>query len=91
MELNKYKIEWTAYADEKLNKLDNSIKIRILKFLRKDSVLSNPRSAGKPLQHDLSGLWRYRVDGFRIIVEIKDDVLIVLVVKIDRRDEIYHN
>jgi mRNA interferase RelE/StbE len=51
--------------------------------------LKNPRDFGKSLQGDLSDLWRYRVGDYRIICEIKDEELIILVVAIGHRSKIY--
>lgn len=49
----------------------------------------NPRQTGKALQGDLKGLWRYRVGDYRLIVQIKDDELIILVVELGHHKDIY--
>jgi mRNA interferase RelE/StbE len=51
--------------------------------------LDDPRSTGHSLTGQLSGLWRYRVGDFRIICDIQDQRLVVLVVEIGHRSEIY--
>ena len=51
--------------------------------------MSNPRSAGKALTGPLGGLWRYRVGDFRVICEIQDGALRVLVVQLGNRREVY--
>jgi mRNA interferase RelE/StbE len=76
---------------KRFEKIDNSVKAKIFKFLEKDSILLDPRSSGKQLKYKFGGYWRYRVDNFRVIVEIKDNVLIVVVVAVGKRDEIYHD
>ena len=97
MELNKkrlgyrYKVEWTEIAKKKLDKLDNCIKEQILTFFKKESLLSAPEKTGKPLRHSLAGLWRYRIGNFRVIVKIKNDVLVILIIEIGKRDKIYNN
>jgi mRNA interferase RelE/StbE len=64
---------------------------RILKFLRdRLAKLDNPRSIGKALQGSRLGeFWSYRVGDLRIICKIQDDRLIVLVVRIGHRRDIY--
>ena len=91
MELNKtkYNVRMDGYVRKIFNKLDNSVKSAIIKFFRKEALLSQPRSFGKPLQYELYGLWRYRVGDWRIIAKIQDNVLTILVIDIDKRDEVY--
>jgi mRNA-degrading endonuclease RelE of RelBE toxin-antitoxin system len=50
--------------------------------------LSAPSKTGKPLRHSLVGFWRYRIDNFRAIVKIKNDVLAI---EVGKRDKIYNN
>jgi mRNA interferase RelE/StbE len=82
-------VQWTEDAIEALDGLDNSVRIEIVKFLEKKSTLTNPGSSGKALIGNLAGLHRYRVGKYRIIVKIKDDVLIVLVLNIAHRANVY--
>ena len=83
-------IEFDDKARKELRKLDKASQKEILKYLR-DKVASsgNPRRFGKALQSNLAGLWRYRVRDYRIICNIEDDVLTVLVVRIGHRKKIY--
>ena len=86
-----WKIELSVEADRELNKLDPQHAKRILKFLR-DRVanLENPRSLGKPLQGSRLGeFWRYRVGDYRLICKIEDDRLLVLVLDVGHRREVY--
>lgn len=53
------------------------------------SKLENPRSRGKRLVGNLTGFWRYRVADYRLICQIKDDQLIIIVVEIGHRKNIY--
>ena len=50
---------------------------------------SNPRLHGKGLTANRSGQWRYRVNGYRLIAEIQDDVVVILIVRIAHRREVY--
>ena len=73
-----------------LGKLDRQAKREILAYLdQRIAVSEDPRRFSKALRSELAGLWRYRVRGYRIICQIQDDVLIVLVVAIGHRKNIY--
>lgn len=86
-----WKIEFVDSASRELADLDPQHSKRILKFLRERiAKLDDPRSLGKPLQGAKFGeLWRYRVGDFRIVCKIQDERLIVLVVRIRHRRDIY--
>jgi mRNA interferase RelE/StbE len=83
-----WKIELTASAEKELAKLDKTVARRIIKYLR-DRVAIEPRASGKALRGDHSGLWRYRVGDYRVICEIYDDKISVLVVRVGHRKEAY--
>lgn len=85
-----WRIELSETANKQLAKLDKTEARRITKFLRERLVASdNPRIVGKALSGPLGGLWRYRVGDYRLICEIQDGVLCVLVLKIGNRREVY--
>lgn len=86
-----WKIEFSIEADRQLSKLDPQHAGRIVEFLaERVAKLSDPRSVGKALQGPRFGeLWRYRVGPFRIICKIEDVRLLVLVLRIGDRKEIY--
>ena len=84
-----YKIEWKKEALKELEKLDNSIKIQISKFIDKLQKAESPKMLGKPLKDNLAGYWGYRVGNYRIIAEILDDKLVILIVDIGHRKEVY--
>jgi mRNA interferase RelE/StbE len=50
---------------------------------------ADPRTFGKPLRGELNGLWRYRVQDYRLISELKDDQFIVILVKTGHRSSVY--
>ena len=63
---------------------------RILDYMdQRVAPMEDPRSIGKALQGNLGGLWRYRVGDYRVICEIQDEILCVLVVNLGNRREIY--
>ena len=83
------KIGYSRSVRKKLKKLDNSIKARIFSYMDEVGELSDPRSRGKALTANLSGLWRYRVGKYRLVCKIVDSELVILVVDIAHRKEIY--
>ena len=88
--MKSYKVKLSVAARRKLKKLDSATQARIVNWLEKNlDGCENPRLHGKPLSGKWKGHWRYRVDDYRIIAKIEDDKIIIFVVKIDRRDEIY--
>ena len=72
-----------------MKKLDKQIAKRIVAKLHEISQLEDPRSMGKGLTENKSGLWRYRVGDYRIVADIEDDVLVILVVDVDHRSRVY--
>lgn len=75
-------IEYTRSAETQLRKLDKQIARRILDYMEgRVATLEDPRSLGKALMGPLGGLWRYRVSDCRVICEIRDKRLLILVVK----------
>jgi mRNA interferase RelE/StbE len=83
------RVEFSQTAEKQLKKLDVSVTNKIKKWKRKIESLDNPRAQGKALVENLKGLWRYRVGDYRIVCDIQDDRLIVLVLKIGHRSEVY--
>ncbi len=85
-----WKIEFENDALKDLKKIVAIDQRRITNYL-KNRILSssNPRSLGKPLKGALNSLWRYRIGNYRIVCSIEDHNLIVLVIKIGHRKNIY--
>ena len=83
-------IDYTQTALNQLRKRDKQSARRILDFLdERVAQRDDPRSTGKALTGPLGGLWRYRVGDFRVICEIQDGELRVLVVELGNRREVY--
>ena len=84
-------IKYSDSARKQLKKLDKHSAIRILDFMdERISESGNPRSIGKVLTGPKLGTyWRYRVGDYRIICDIQDGQLCVLVIEIGNRKEIY--
>jgi len=82
-------IEYAESARKQLRKLAKSDARRIVDFMDERVATNDPRRLGKALKGLLDDLWRYRVGDFRIICEIQDGVLTVLVLQIGNRREVY--
>ncbi len=83
-------IEYTATARSQLRKLDKQMARRIVDYMdERVAQLENPRNLGKALTGPMGDLWRYRVGDCRVICEIQDDALRVLVVRVGSRDKVY--
>lgn len=83
-------IDYAATAKAQLRKLDKQTARRILDFMdQRIAALENPRSAGKALTGPLGSLWRYRVGDCRVICDIQDGALRVLVVQLGHRRDVY--
>jgi mRNA interferase RelE/StbE len=83
-------IDYTDTAKTQLRKLDKQAARRILDFMdERIGDRDDPRSTGKALTGPLGGLWRYRVGDFRVICDIQDGALRVLVVQLGNRREVY--
>ena len=83
-------IEYTRTAETQLRKLDRQVARRILDYLGdKIAPLENPRTRGKGLSGPLGELWRYRIGDYRVLCEIQDNVMRILVVEAGHRRQIY--
>lgn len=87
----KWTIEYAASAQKPMRRLDPQVRRRIRDFLStRVASLDDPRQLGGPLQGaHFAGLWRYRVGDYRILVDIQDQIVTVLVVGIGHRGEVY--
>ncbi|MCP9808648.1 type II toxin-antitoxin system RelE/ParE family toxin [Cyanobium sp. HWJ4-Hawea] len=77
-------------ARRQLKKLDRSKAQILLRYLN-SLVLEteDPRQRGKGLTANLTGLWRYRVGNYRVICDIQEDELVVLVLQVAHRSQAY--
>jgi mRNA interferase RelE/StbE len=82
-------LEYTTAAQKALRKLDRQTNARILGRLAEISHLDDPHSRGKALTGNLGGLWRFRVDDWRVIVRIEGQRLVIVVLTVGNRREIY--
>jgi mRNA interferase RelE/StbE len=86
-----WRIELDPAARKELDRLDRPIAQRILRFLAERlAPLEDPRSLGEALKGaKLGELWKYRVGDYRIIADIQDNTVCILIVRIGNRREVY--
>jgi mRNA interferase RelE/StbE len=86
-----WKIEFDPSARRELDKLDKAVATRISKFLyERVAKLDDPRRIGERLQGTLSEFWKYRVGDYRILCSLEQERVVVLVLRIGHRREIYN-
>ena len=81
-------ISFSKGAEKQLYKLDKPVQDRILRYLHQ-RVIHNARGLGKPLVAEKTGFWRYRVGDYRVVAELREKELIVEVIRVGHRKEVY--
>lgn len=85
-----YQVRFEKRAQKALKKMDKHQAGIIMAWMKKNLIgTSNPRAHGKGLTANRSGEWRYRIGDYRIIAHIDDEVMIILVLEIGHRRDIY--
>jgi mRNA interferase RelE/StbE len=85
-----WRVEFDEAAADELRKLGGEERRRALAYLRsRIATVEDPRRFGKALTADLRGLWRYRVGDVRIVVRIEDEDVVVLVLRVAQRRDVY--
>jgi len=85
----KYEVAYAQQAVRELRKLDRHTRDLIMSWIEKNLVgCSDPRRYGKGLTANRSGQWRYRIGGYRLIAEIDDGKVTILLLSIGHRREI---
>jgi mRNA interferase RelE/StbE len=83
-------INFSEVALKQLKKLDKQVTKRIIDYLEnRISTAEDPKLQGKALSYNKSGLWRYRVGDYRVICQINDETITILVLGIGHRKDIY--
>lgn len=84
---------WTIRVSDKAQKqiecLDNTARKQVLNYLARIEQLDNPRQLGRNLQGQYSHLWRYRAGNYRILCRIQDDEVIIDIVYVAHRRNVY--
>jgi mRNA interferase RelE/StbE len=86
-----WQIEIDEAAKKELGKLDPQVARRVIQFLRtRLQSLKDPRIVGQALKgSELGDFWKYRMGDIRIISSIEDEILVILVLRVGNRKEIY--
>ncbi len=88
----RYSVELTDKARKLLDKMDSQVSRRIRKWINDNlEGCENPRLYGKALTGNLKGYWRYETGDYRIVADIRDNKLIILITKVGHRREIYRS
>lgn len=87
----KYKVVYSKKAEKQLKKLDKFISRRIVSWIDRNlDGRENPYFQGKGLEGTLHNLWRYRVGNYRILAKIDSNKIIILIISIAHRKDIYN-
>lgn len=84
-----YKVIKTDNFVNDFNKLDNSVKISILKYIKKLENSVDPKGYGKLLSGELAGLYRFRINNYRLITKIEEKKLIIFALGLGHRSQVY--
>lgn len=85
-----WQVEVSETAARQLAKLDRTVQLEIVRYLRERIATDqDPRRFGQPLRRNLAGRWKYRVGDYRLICEIQDSKILVLVLMVGHRSKIY--
>lgn len=87
--MTSYRVQVSPAAGRELRKLDRVAQRRIQAAI--ELLADNPRPPGARKLVGGDGEWRVRTGDYRIVYEIRDDVLVVLVLRVDQRREIYRH
>ncbi len=86
----RYSVEYTKVAVKQLKKMDKKIAAFLLSYIEEKLFdCDNPRVFGKALQGNSSDKWRYRVGDYRILAKIEDEKVVITVVEVGHRKDIY--
>lgn len=83
-----YKVEWTERAQTDLVKIDPT-RVKKIENKVENKLARDPYQEGKPLVGTQKGQWSFRFSEYRVIYEIKQDKLLILVVEVGHRREVY--
>lgn len=88
--MTKYSVKFSAKSIKQLKKIGRPQSLVIANWIAKNlEGCENPRLHGKPLVGNHSGQWRYRVGNYRIVADIIDEQIIIFVLEVGHRKNIY--
>ncbi len=86
-----WQIETSRQFDRGFKKLDRPTQKRVLRHPQGLAGREDPRPLLKPLTGPLAGLWRFREGGWRVIVDVQPDRVVLIALDVDRRDRVYND
>ena len=87
--MSRWGLETSPQFDKAARKLDRQVLRRVKAYLDEVCELDDPRSRGKGLTGDLAGYWRYRIGDDRVLVDFRDDDLVIVAITLGHRSGIY--
>ncbi len=84
-----YKVFYKASVEKDFRVIDKSSQKRIINKIEKE-LAHNPKELGKPLKGQYKGLWSYRIGEYRVVYKISDEEILILVLKIGHRKDVYN-
>lgn len=82
-------VDFSQKAVKQIKKLDREVQKQIKKWKEEMQSLESPNQKGKALKGNLKGLWRYRINDYRLICLNNDEKLTILCLEVGHRKEIY--
>ncbi len=86
---SRWSVETTDQFDRDYKKIDRAVQRRVIAYLEEVGTLDDPRQRGKALTANHAGVWRYRVGEYRILVQMLDNTLTVLALRVGHRRDVY--
>lgn len=87
--MSRWALETSPQFEKAARKLDPQVLRRVKVYLDEVCELDDPRSRGKGLTGDLADYWRYRIGDYRLLVEIRDEQLVIVAITLGHRSGIY--
>ncbi|HEY5881751.1 MAG TPA: type II toxin-antitoxin system RelE/ParE family toxin [Nakamurella sp.] len=84
-----WRLRTTPQFDKVARQLDRAVLRRVRAYLDSVCELDDPRQRGKALTADRAGYWRYRIGDWRVVVEIRDEELVIIAIGLGHRSTIY--
>ncbi len=86
---SRWSVATTDQFDRDYKKIDRAVQRRVMAYLEEVGTLDDPRQRGKALTANHAGVWRYRVGEYRILVQMLDNTLTVLALRVGHRRDVY--
>ncbi len=84
-----YKVLYKASVEKDFKQIDKTSQKRIISKIEKE-LAQNPKELGKPLKGQYRGLWTYRISEYRVVYKISEEEILILVLKIGHRKDVYN-